>query len=170
MTSYKDLVIKCSNRETPEKQIVKTDQNGNDETSKGEMEVMLPDNELYKFIELQPITSIFREQVSMIIIVAFKALGRSGFETNTSGLPPGSAKNNADFRSLSALLDRFVVCFFKLHWKQCLVQWPDGFLDLLPLKTQLPMYALVSLPLQVTLGKCQIIIYIWVTGTNDVQE
>ena len=69
MTSHKDLVIKCSNRETPEKQIVKTDQNGNDETSKGEMEVMLPDNELYKFIEIQPITSIFREQVSIKIIL-----------------------------------------------------------------------------------------------------
>ena len=69
MTSYKDLVIKCSNRETPEKQIVKTDQNGNDETSKAEMEVMLPDNELYKFIELQPITSIFREQVSIKIFL-----------------------------------------------------------------------------------------------------
>ena len=28
------------------------------------MEVMLPDNELYKFIEIQPIDTIFREQVS----------------------------------------------------------------------------------------------------------
>ena len=61
--SRKDLIIKSSNRETPEKQIVKTDQNGNEET-KGEMEVMLPDNELYKFIEIQPIDTIFREQVS----------------------------------------------------------------------------------------------------------
>ena len=66
------MVIKCSNRETPEKQIVKTDQNGNEE-SKGEMEIMLPDNELYKFIEIKPITSIFREQVSITILLAFIA-------------------------------------------------------------------------------------------------
>ena len=59
----KDLIIKSSNRETPEKQIVKTDQNGNEET-KGEMDIMLPDNQLYKFIEIQPIETIFREQVS----------------------------------------------------------------------------------------------------------
>jgi len=66
----KDLVIKYSNRETPEKQIVKTDQNGNEE-SKGEMEIMLPDNELYKFIEIKPITSIFREQIVVCLIGSF---------------------------------------------------------------------------------------------------
>ena len=60
------MIIKSSNRETPEKQIVKTDQNGNEET-KGEMEIMLPDNEVYKFIEIQPIETIFREQVSYLI-------------------------------------------------------------------------------------------------------
>jgi len=66
----KDLIIKSSNRETPEKQIVKTDQNGNEET-KGEMDIMLPDNQLYKFIEIQPIETIFREQIVVCLIGSF---------------------------------------------------------------------------------------------------
>ena len=97
------MIIKSSNRETPEKQIVKTDQNGNEET-KGEMEIMLPDNEVYKFIEIQPIETIFREQVSYFI-----------FQNGLQGSLPGSVdgSNKMIFQIVVCLIGSFCGMFLQ---------------------------------------------------------